>query len=204
MASCRLPLEGSAGGRRRKKSRKGIFIVCKPGAGMSNLIASENISEYAPLRSILSSTDPYNWMEFDGFGFNGKASRAVREFHGASKIGRTASLLCRVGALCWNPYVIGRCSHGGGTEDRPGSVPAGRAKVPNRKISAWQAERNDKKIAFLKAGVGPKRAAASLEEALHAIPCSHVLVIGYAGALDPGLKVGDLVAGRAGSGFQPG
>ena len=56
----------------------------------------------------------------------------------------------------------------------------------------------NKRIAFLKAGVGPRRAAESLEEALQMIPCSHVLVIGYAGALDPGLKVGDLVAaGRA-------
>ncbi len=26
------------------------------------------------------------------------------------------------------------------------------------------------------------------------IACSHILVIGYAGALDPGLKLGDLVA----------
>lgn len=71
-------------------------------------------------------------------------------------------------------------------------------RIPNRKISAWQAEFNGKKIAFLKTGVGPKRAAASLEEALHAIPCSHLLAVGYAGALDPGLKLGDLVAvGRA-------
>jgi adenosylhomocysteine nucleosidase len=71
-------------------------------------------------------------------------------------------------------------------------------KIPHLKISAWQAERNGKKITFLKTGVGPKRAAASLEEALRTIPCSHILVIGYAGALAPGLKVGDLVSvGRA-------
>jgi nucleoside phosphorylase len=67
-------------------------------------------------------------------------------------------------------------------------------KLPNRKISAWQAERNGNMIAFLRTGVGPKRAAASLQEALNTIPCSDILVVGYAGALDPGLKVGDLVA----------
>jgi adenosylhomocysteine nucleosidase len=71
-------------------------------------------------------------------------------------------------------------------------------KISHRKINAWQAERNGKKIAFLKTGVGPRRAAASLEEALQVVACSHVLVIGYAGALDPELKLGALVAaGRA-------
>lgn len=67
-------------------------------------------------------------------------------------------------------------------------------KIANGKIGLWQAERNDQIIAFLKAGVGPKRAAANLEEALRTVPCSRILVIGYAGALDPRLKVGDLVA----------
>lgn len=66
--------------------------------------------------------------------------------------------------------------------------------IPHRKISVWQAIRNEQKVAFLKTGVGPRRAAASLEEALQLISCSHILVIGYAGALDPGLKLGDLVA----------
>ena len=67
-------------------------------------------------------------------------------------------------------------------------------QIPHRKISVWQAVRNEQKIAFLKTGVGPRHAAASLEEALQVIPCSRILVIGYAGALDPGLKLGDLVA----------
>ena len=67
-------------------------------------------------------------------------------------------------------------------------------QIPHRKISVWQAVRNEQKIAFVKTGVGPRRAAASLEEALKVIACSHILVIGYAGALDPGLKLGDLVA----------
>jgi nucleoside phosphorylase len=67
-------------------------------------------------------------------------------------------------------------------------------QIPHRKISVWQAVRNEQTIAFLKTGVGPRRAAASLEEALQVMACSHILVIGYAGALDPGLKLGDLVA----------
>jgi adenosylhomocysteine nucleosidase len=67
-------------------------------------------------------------------------------------------------------------------------------QIPHRKISVWQAVRNEQKISFLKTGVGPRRAAESLEEALQVIPCSHILVIGYAGALDPGLKLGDVVA----------
>ncbi len=67
-------------------------------------------------------------------------------------------------------------------------------KLPGMGISVWQAERNGKQIAFLKACVGPKRAAERLEEALRTVQCSHILVIGYAGALDPGLKLGDMVA----------
>ena len=47
-------------------------------------------------------------------------------------------------------------------------------KIPGRKISVWQAERNGKKIAFLKAGVGPRRAAERLEEALQTIQCSGI------------------------------
>lgn len=58
----------------------------------------------------------------------------------------------------------------------------------------WRAARGDKTIYFLKTGVGPRRSAASLEETLKEITPSHVLVVGYAGALDPGLKLGDLVA----------
>jgi nucleoside phosphorylase len=67
-------------------------------------------------------------------------------------------------------------------------------KIPHRSISLWQANRNDKTIGFVKAGVGPKRSAANLEEALKMVEPSQILVIGYAGALDPDLQVGDLVA----------
>jgi len=67
-------------------------------------------------------------------------------------------------------------------------------KTPHRNLNMWQANRNDKTIGFLKAGVGPGRAAASLEEALKIVKASSILMVGYAGALDPDLRLGDLVA----------
>jgi nucleoside phosphorylase len=68
-------------------------------------------------------------------------------------------------------------------------------KIPNdRGVRLWQAMREDKSIGFLKAGVGPKQSAASLEAALKVIQPSHILIVGYAGAIDPALKLGNLVA----------
>ncbi|MBN1566958.1 MAG: hypothetical protein JXA73_03870 [Acidobacteria bacterium] len=75
-------------------------------------------------------------------------------------------------------------------------------KFPNRSLSLWHADRGEKTIGFLQSGVGPKRSAARLEEALKWIEASHVLVIGYAGALDPVLRVGDLVAVARASAFS--
>jgi len=62
--------------------------------------------------------------------------------------------------------------------------------------SLWEGTRGGRSIRFLKTGVGPKRCAGSLAEALKMIQASHIHVIGYAGALDPELKLGDLVAVR--------
>ncbi len=67
-------------------------------------------------------------------------------------------------------------------------------KILSASLSLRQATRGGKTITFLKTGVGPKRSAASLKEALKVITPSQILVIGYAGALDPGLKLGSLVA----------
>lgn len=67
-------------------------------------------------------------------------------------------------------------------------------KITHGRISLWQADRNDETIGFLKTGVGPERAAKNLEEALEIADAHRILVIGYAGALDPDLRVGDLVA----------
>jgi nucleoside phosphorylase len=62
--------------------------------------------------------------------------------------------------------------------------------------SFWQATCGGKTIGLLKTGVGPKRSAARLEHILEAAEISRILLIGYAGALDPDLKLGDLVAVR--------
>ena len=67
-------------------------------------------------------------------------------------------------------------------------------RVQSQGVSLRQGTRSGRKITFLKAGVGPRKAAASLERALEGIQVSHILVIGYAGALDPELKLGSLVA----------
>jgi adenosylhomocysteine/aminodeoxyfutalosine nucleosidase len=69
-----------------------------------------------------------------------------------------------------------------------------RKKIPNAGSSLWQAMRGDETICFLRTGVGPKRSAAHLLEALKVIRPSHIMVVGYAGAIDPVLKLGDLVA----------
>lgn len=66
-------------------------------------------------------------------------------------------------------------------------VAAGKAKL-------WQARRNGERICFLKTGVGPRRSAENFTLAVRALRPSRALVIGYAGALDPGLKLGSLVA----------
>jgi nucleoside phosphorylase len=51
-------------------------------------------------------------------------------------------------------------------------------KIPNDQgLHLWQAMREDKSIGFLKAGVGPKQSAASLEAALKVIQPSHILIV---------------------------
>ncbi len=67
-----------------------------------------------------------------------------------------------------------------------------RVQIPRAHL--WKAARHDAEICFLKTGVGPTRAAASLEAALEMVQPSQIMVVGYAGAIDPGLKLGDLVA----------
>jgi adenosylhomocysteine nucleosidase len=61
-------------------------------------------------------------------------------------------------------------------------------------VDLRQAVRNEKEICFLRTGVGPERSAARLEEALKTIKPAQILVVGYAGAIHPDLKLGNLVA----------
>jgi adenosylhomocysteine nucleosidase len=66
-------------------------------------------------------------------------------------------------------------------------------KIRRRGVEFWQAVRNSETVYFLKTGIGPKRSAASMERALEFMEISQILVLGYAGALDPQLKLGTLV-----------
>ena len=67
-------------------------------------------------------------------------------------------------------------------------------KIRGLGISVWEGVRGQKSLHVLKLGAGPARAAAALERALAAVQATHILNIGYAGALDPDLKQGELVA----------
>ena len=69
-----------------------------------------------------------------------------------------------------------------------------REKISGPSVTLWRAVRGGRTIHFLRTGVGPKKSAAILGKALKETKPSHILVIGYAGALDPGLKLGNLVA----------
>jgi adenosylhomocysteine nucleosidase len=66
-------------------------------------------------------------------------------------------------------------------------------RIRRRGVDFWQATRNSRTIHFLKTGVGPKRSAACLERALDVLEVARILVLGYAGALDPQIKLGSLV-----------
>jgi len=52
------------------------------------------------------------------------------------------------------------------------------------------------RVRFLRTGVGPGPASRSLRRALEKGRTNGVLITGYAGALDPGLRVGDLVTAQ--------
>lgn len=67
-------------------------------------------------------------------------------------------------------------------------------KVRLRGVEVWSAFRDERRIHFLKTGVGPRKSSISLQRALERLDVSQILVIGYAGALDPRLKLGSLVA----------
>lgn len=62
-------------------------------------------------------------------------------------------------------------------------------------IRLWVARFAGSEVHFLRTGVGPARSAERLRRALIHIKPSQILVTGYAGALDPALRVGELVVG---------
>ncbi len=57
----------------------------------------------------------------------------------------------------------------------------------------WIGTRGSKDLHLLKLGAGPVRSAAVLRKILPELKSSRILVIGYAGALDPALNQGELV-----------
>jgi adenosylhomocysteine/aminodeoxyfutalosine nucleosidase len=71
-----------------------------------------------------------------------------------------------------------------------------RTRVSFAGAHLWQAVSNGALIRFLKTGVGPQRSATVLERVLRFFRPTSILVVGYAGALSPHLKLGDLVVIR--------
>ena len=67
-------------------------------------------------------------------------------------------------------------------------------RIQGERLKLWRAVRDGRTIGFLKTGVGPRRSAERLKQALKVTRPAHILVIGYAGALNPALKLGSLVA----------
>ncbi len=80
----------------------------------------------------------------------------------------------------------------------------GPARLSIGKLRLWRSVKKGREILLLKTGVGPKRSGDRLREALETLQPEKILVFGYAGALDPLLKVGDLVLGRSASIFGEG
>jgi nucleoside phosphorylase len=69
-------------------------------------------------------------------------------------------------------------------------------------VSLWQGTIDKRLFYFQKVGVGPKKSAGNLQKALNQIVPDRILVIGYAGALDPQLQLGSLVAVTKASAFS--
>ena len=67
------------------------------------------------------------------------------------------------------------------------------ATISSGGIHAWTAKCSGKEICMLKTGMGPARSARTFDRFLAEYRPAEVLVIGYAGALDPALRPGDLV-----------
>ena len=68
-----------------------------------------------------------------------------------------------------------------------------RKKIRCGGIALWTGRRAGETLHMLKLGVGPVRSAGVLERALTAMRVTEILLVGYGGALDRGLKQGELV-----------
>jgi nucleoside phosphorylase len=70
-----------------------------------------------------------------------------------------------------------------------------------RNPTAWCASRGATSFHVLKCGVGPASAQGNLQLFLQTHRVSAILAFGYAGALDPSIRIGDLIAARKAIGF---
>jgi nucleoside phosphorylase len=68
-----------------------------------------------------------------------------------------------------------------------------RKKISGAGVPLWTGTRGENLLHFLKLGVGPARSADALQRALNSLKPTSILVLGYAGALDPALTQGGLV-----------
>jgi nucleoside phosphorylase len=68
-----------------------------------------------------------------------------------------------------------------------------RSKIRCAGVPVWLGSTTAETLHFVKLGTGPARSAARLELVLTGLQATEILVIGYAGALDPALKQGELV-----------
>ena len=67
-------------------------------------------------------------------------------------------------------------------------------RIPGPDVPMWQARTaGGTLLAFLRTGVGPEKSTARIRKAFDWIDPELMLIAGYAGALDPDLKIGDLV-----------
>jgi nucleoside phosphorylase len=71
-------------------------------------------------------------------------------------------------------------------------------------ISLWQGKIDKRLFYFQKVGVGPEKSAGNLQRVLCQITPDRILVVGYAGALDPQLQLGSLIAVTKASAFSLG
>ena len=76
-------------------------------------------------------------------------------------------------------------------------------RMPGPDVPMWQARTaKGDPIAFLRTGVGPEKSTARIRKAFDWIDPDLMLIAGYAGALDPDLKIGDLVAVASAAAFR--
>ncbi len=66
-------------------------------------------------------------------------------------------------------------------------------KMAFDRVKLWKGLLGDEPVVLMRAGVGPRKSAERLMEALQVVQPSQILVVGYGGALAPALKLGCIV-----------